>query len=156
MGCGGLSRAAHRRCGASRLLEGDVAETTRAAAIVRDERVDDFTVFFKVRFQNLRVRREHAVGEAGIEPRGAVVRRTLPLTDHGRLEQKSCVFENGRSFRAVLIVPVIAQRFISNGSGHHCSTNATSEVADRQRRSDTQAMAPDADRGAAGAAVKGR
>ena len=37
------------------------------------------------------------VPACGVQSRPPERRRTLPLTDHGKLEQKSCVFEKGRS-----------------------------------------------------------
>ena len=103
-GSAGRSPSAHRRGGAGSLLECHVAESARAAAVVCDEGVGDLSVHLKGLLQHLM----HAGGGAGKCQRGRWFLKglasqrgrsggTLPLTDHGRLEQKSCVLEKGRS-----------------------------------------------------------
>ena len=90
------------------ILEGDIAETARAAAVVGDEGVGDLTVHLKCSAQQLRTQRVIIFSltprEGSREERRP---RTLPLTDHGRLLQKSWVFENGRSWSAAAGLPSV-------------------------------------------------
>ena len=130
-------RETHRLRSGVVVFERDIAKAARAAPIIGDKGISDLTVGLEGAPQQLReesrvCRRRHACeqlasGAAGDKQdrrTGHVMsgfsgsslpwgrRLTLPLTLHGKFEQKSCVLENGRSvsgagvFSAIDTVPL--------------------------------------------------